>query len=36
MAEKEDVLIEPLDDDIDDEIMRETDWLEYPSFKTFA
>ena len=33
MAEKKDILIEPSDDDIDDidkELMRETDWLEYP------
>jgi ATP-dependent Lon protease len=30
MAEKKDVLIEPSDEDMDNEIMRETDWLEYP------
>jgi len=30
MAKKRDLLIEPLGDEIDDEIMRETDWLEYP------
>jgi ATP-dependent Lon protease len=30
MAEKKDILIELLDDEIDDEIMGETDWLEYP------
>ncbi len=30
MAEKENIRIEPPDEDIDDEIMRETDWLEYP------
>ena len=30
MAEKENILIEPSDDDIDNEIMKETDWLEYP------
>jgi ATP-dependent Lon protease len=30
MAEEKDILLELLDDDIDDEIMGETDWLEYP------
>ena len=30
MAEKKDILTEPPDDEIDKEIMRETDWLEYP------
>jgi len=30
MAEKKDILIEPSDDDVDNKIMRETDWLEYP------
>lgn len=30
MTEKKNILAEPLDDDIDKEIMSETDWLEYP------
>ena len=30
MAEKDDILIKLSDDDIDAEIMRQTDWLEYP------